>query len=286
MELPDLSSVHLEARLDEADRGRLKVGQDATIRIEAIPGSEFKATIERISVLAKVDYSSGWPPARNFELGLVLDEIDPKIRPGMSAVARIATDRVPDVLLVPSEAIFQRDGHPVVYKLDGSEFDEQQIEVSRRGQEQAIVEAGVAPGDRVATRKPAAEMIRRNAMKRRRLTRRAPGRRRRCGAPPIAAITAAVPRLPDRGAAVPTAKLAKGPLKLTVHATGELRAGRTMTLVAPPVGGMLRHRQAAPDRHRGEDRATSWSSSIRRISSSRSSRRSRRWPRPSRKSPR
>jgi HlyD family secretion protein len=55
-----------------------------------------------------------------------------------------------------------------------------------------------------------------------------------------AAIMAAVPRLPDRGVAVPTAKLAKGPLRLTVHATGELRAGRTMTLVAPPVGGMLR----------------------------------------------
>jgi HlyD family secretion protein len=160
MELPDLSSVHLEARLDETDRSRLRVGQDAKIRIEAIPGHEFKATIERISVLAKVDYSSGWPPTRNFELGLVLDEIDPKIRPGMSAVARIATDVVPDVLLVPSEAIFQRDGHPIVYKLAGSEFTEQQVQVARRGKELAIVDGGVAPGDRVSTRKPAAEMIR------------------------------------------------------------------------------------------------------------------------------
>jgi len=161
MELPDLTSVHLEARLDEADRGRLKVGQEATIRIEAIPGREFKATIERISVLAKVDYSSGWPPARNFELGLVLAEIDPKIRPGMSAVARIATDRVPDVVLVPSESIFQHDGHPIVYKLDGSEFVEQPVQITRRGKESAIVESGVVPGDKVATRKPATEMIRR-----------------------------------------------------------------------------------------------------------------------------
>ena len=162
MELPDLSSVHLEARLDESDRGRLQVGQEATIRIEAIPGREFKATIERISVLANVDYSSGWPPARNFELGLVLDEIDPKIRPGMSAVARIATDRVPDVVLVPSEAIFQRDGHPVVYKLDGSEFAEQRSpgHAARQGAGDRRA-GGVAPGDRVATRKPAAEMIRR-----------------------------------------------------------------------------------------------------------------------------
>ena len=161
MELPDLTSVHLEARLEEADRGRLRVGQEATIRIEAIPGREFKATIERISVLAKVDYSAGWPPSRNFELGLVLAELDPKIRPGMSAVARITTDLVPNVLLVPSEAVFQKDGHPIVYKLEGGEFIEQQVQVARRGKEMAIIETGVTPGNRVATRKPSAEMIRR-----------------------------------------------------------------------------------------------------------------------------
>jgi len=56
----------------------------------------------------------------------------------------------------------------------------------------------------------------------------------------IAAAKAAMPRMTERGVAVPTARLAKGPLRLTVHATGDLRAGRTMSLVAPPVGGMLR----------------------------------------------
>jgi len=54
------------------------------------------------------------------------------------------------------------------------------------------------------------------------------------------AVAIAVPTLPARGSTVPTGRVAKGPLKLTVHATGELRAGRTVTLVTPPVGGMLR----------------------------------------------
>jgi multidrug efflux pump subunit AcrA (membrane-fusion protein) len=161
LEMPDLSSIHLEARLEEADRGRLNPGQDATIRIEAVPGRDFKARIDRISLLARADFSSGWPPPRNFDLGLVLLEVDPRIRPGMTAVARISTERVPGVTLVPAEAIFQRDGSPVVYKLSGSEFEEQIVEVSRRGREQAIVTRGVAPGDRVATRRPAADLIRR-----------------------------------------------------------------------------------------------------------------------------
>lgn len=54
------------------------------------------------------------------------------------------------------------------------------------------------------------------------------------------ALAMALPSLPERTAAVPTARVTKSPLKLTVHATGELRAGRTVTLVTPPVGGMLR----------------------------------------------
>ncbi|HJR58674.1 MAG TPA: efflux RND transporter periplasmic adaptor subunit [Vicinamibacterales bacterium] len=162
LELPDLSSVHLEARLDESDRGRLNPGQDAMVKIEAVPGKDFKARIDKISLLARVDFSSGWPPPKNFDLGLVLLEIDPRIRPGMTAVARIATDRVPDVVLVPSEAVFQKDGSPVLYVLDGSMFTEQRVQISRRGKEQSVVAAGIEPGARVALRRPSADLIRRS----------------------------------------------------------------------------------------------------------------------------
>jgi multidrug efflux pump subunit AcrA (membrane-fusion protein) len=161
LELPDLSSIHLEARLDESDRGRLKIGQAATVKIEAVPGKDFAAKVDLISVLARVDFSSGWPPDRNFDLGLVLEERDPKIRPGMTATARIAADRLPNTTLVPAEAIFQKDGRPVVYRLNGSKFDELSIEIVRRGREQAAVSAGVEPGDKLAMRRPEPELIRR-----------------------------------------------------------------------------------------------------------------------------
>ena len=160
LELPDLSSVHLAARLDESDRGRLRPQQDATVRIEAIPGTEFKARLDNISVLAKVDFSSGWPPTKNFDLNLVFMDADTRMRPGMTAVARIATERVADVVLVPAEAIFQRNGAPIVYKLEGSKFVEAPVTIRKRGKEQAIVDQGVAPGDRIATRRPSPEMVR------------------------------------------------------------------------------------------------------------------------------
>jgi HlyD family secretion protein len=50
----------------------------------------------------------------------------------------------------------------------------------------------------------------------------------------------AVPSLPERGNGPPTTRISRGPLKLTVYATGEIRAGRTATLVVPPAGGTLR----------------------------------------------
>jgi HlyD family secretion protein len=55
-----------------------------------------------------------------------------------------------------------------------------------------------------------------------------------------AAMGVVTPRLPDGVSGVPTARVVKGNLELNVHATGELRAGRTVTLITPPVGGMLR----------------------------------------------
>jgi HlyD family secretion protein len=138
------------------------VGQAATVRIEAVPGKDFAARVDLISVLARVDFSSGWPPVRNFDLGLILDERDPRIRPGMTATARIAADKLPNVTLVASEAIFQKDGRPIVYRLRGSKFDEQVIEIVRRGREQAAVSAGVSPGDKLAVRRPQVDLIRKS----------------------------------------------------------------------------------------------------------------------------
>ena len=82
-----------------------------------------------------------------------------------------------------------------------------------------------------------------------------------------AAAVFAVPRLPERGNTVPTALVTKGPLKVTVHATGELRAGRTMTLVTPPVGGMLRIVQIRAIRCMRSSRRSPWSPKPNRKSS-------------------
>ncbi len=150
IELPDLSSVHLLTRVEESDRGRMQGGQRANIRIDALPGSDLQATITQISLLARPDFSTGFPPGRNFEMKISVDKPDDRLRPGMSATARVAVGRIDNATLVPAAAVFSVDGQQVVYKLEGRAFTKTVIDVLRRGREQVAVRSGVAPGDKLA----------------------------------------------------------------------------------------------------------------------------------------
>lgn len=156
LELPDLSAVYLTARIDEADRGQLSDGQSATIRLDAIADRDYQAKVRQISLLARVDFSSGWPPPKQFDLTLEIENPDERLRPGMSAAARIAVGQVTDVLLVPSSAIFFEDGSTVVFRRTRRSFEPVPVEVIRRGREQAAVSGALSPGDRISRTRPGA----------------------------------------------------------------------------------------------------------------------------------
>jgi HlyD family secretion protein len=156
LELPDLSSVHLLARLDESDRGQLQQGQPATIKVDAIPDHEYQADVTDLSVLARVDFSS-WPPVKQFDLLLTFKDADDRIRPGMSGMARVTVGRLPQMLLVPPQAVFLEDGRAVVYRLHGGAFVETPVDVVKRSKDQAAIKGPVQAGDRVALRRPDAD---------------------------------------------------------------------------------------------------------------------------------
>ncbi len=155
LELPDLSSVYLVARLDEIDRGLLKTGQVAAIRADAIADRDYEAAISDISLLARLDYSSGsWPPTKQFDLKITFSNPDDRLRPGMSAVARINVGQIPDVLIVPTKAVYSDGGRPVVYRFGGREFSAVPVEIIRRGRDQTAIKGAVSPGDRIALVSP------------------------------------------------------------------------------------------------------------------------------------
>ena len=157
LELPDLSSVFLVARIDEADRGQLRAGQTARIRADAVADRDYPASVADISLLARADFSGGWPPAKQFDMKITFTTPDERLRPGMSAVARISVGQIANVLIVPAKAVFTDAGRPVVYRFERRRFVAVPVEIVRRGREQAAIKGALGPGDRVALTSPAAD---------------------------------------------------------------------------------------------------------------------------------
>ena len=157
LELPDLSEIFLVARVDETERGLLRAGQKALIRADAIADRDYEAGISDISLLARVDFSGGWPPTKQFDLKITLTNPDKRLSPGMSAVARINVGQIPDVLIVPTNAVFTDGGRPVVYRFAGRDFTPVPVDILRRGKQQAAVKGDLKAGDRIALVSPAAD---------------------------------------------------------------------------------------------------------------------------------
>jgi HlyD family secretion protein len=153
-ELPDLSTLEVDARVDEVDRGKIATGEPVTVRVDAVPDRVFKGFIASISTLARIDFSAGWPWPRNFDTRVRLRDSDPRLRPGMSAGLRIAVHTIPGSVLIPARAAFQENGETVAYVLKGSEFIAQPLQASLPSDGQVAVFSGLEPGDRVALRQP------------------------------------------------------------------------------------------------------------------------------------
>jgi RND family efflux transporter MFP subunit len=152
-EIPDLSSLRVVVSVDEIDRGKLALNQAALIHLDAVPDRDFNAYIAEISTLGKPDYTT-WPPPRNFDVILELKDKDPRLRPGMSANARIVLNRIADAIVVPAEGVFERNGRTAVYVVRGSRFEERTVTVAGRGSGECRIKSGLRAGERIALRDP------------------------------------------------------------------------------------------------------------------------------------
>jgi len=153
-EIPDLSQMRIELKLEEVDRGRLKIGQMAKIRVDAIPEKEFTAALDWISPIASVNFRGPWMQEKTFPAYATLKNLDPRLRPGMSATAEIVIESQPKRLLIPVRGSFVQAGKPAVYVQHGESFTMRQIEVGKRNDADIVVLKGLKAGETVALENP------------------------------------------------------------------------------------------------------------------------------------
>jgi HlyD family secretion protein len=153
-EIPDLSEMRVELKLDEVDRGKMKLGQGIKVRVDAIADRELNATLDWISPIAAVNFKGMGLTEKTFPARATLKNLDPRLRPGMSASAEVVIESEPNTLLIPVRASFMNKGKPSVYIQHGDQFTIRAIEVGKRNDTDIIVLKGLKEGEQVALENP------------------------------------------------------------------------------------------------------------------------------------
>ena len=152
-EIPDMSELQVEFRIEEVDRGLLKENQPVKIRIDAVPDLEMDATLNWISPIAALMFRS-FPPEKNFPAKAKLHKVDPRLRPGMSATVEVIIEQQANALTIPIKASFELNGKPAVFLQKGNRYQRQQIKAGKRNGTDLVVLAGINEGQVVALENP------------------------------------------------------------------------------------------------------------------------------------
>jgi len=91
---------------------------------------------------------------RNFDVIVAMTDVDPRLRAGMNASARIGVDELRGVLLVPAAAVFQSGAASVVYAVEGRSIERRVITVVKRGRDQVVVSGPIREGEHVTLTQP------------------------------------------------------------------------------------------------------------------------------------
>jgi membrane fusion protein (multidrug efflux system) len=124
--------------------GELRVGQPASLRVDAIADAEFAGTVERISPV--VDPSTG-----TVKVTVEVHDKSMKLKPGMFARINIVNDVHVAAVLAPRDAIIEEDDESSVFVVRDSTAYRQTVETGFVNSAHIEVLSGLALGDTVVT---------------------------------------------------------------------------------------------------------------------------------------
>jgi HlyD family secretion protein len=154
MILPDTSEMVAAVRVNEALAGRVRQGQQVSVRVDAAGGAVFDGTVESIGVMAE---TGGWrdPNLREYTVRIGLQPIEGvSLKPAMRCEGRITLDVVKDAISIPVQGVFNEGPVQFVYTQEGGRWVKTPVRVGRRSDTQAEIRAGLAAGTIILLRDP------------------------------------------------------------------------------------------------------------------------------------
>ena len=152
-EVLDTARMELTAKVNESDRTNLKPGEKVEVRVDALGGAALEATVKTVAATASKDEWWSSESSQKFAATFDLARPEPHLRPGFTAQLTILSGLVQSALLIPRQAVFVKEGKPVVYVKSGNNFAARQIHIKAVNESRAAVD-GLSEGDEVALVNP------------------------------------------------------------------------------------------------------------------------------------
>ncbi len=134
--LGDIERVFVRGKVDEADIGRVRIGQLASITTETFRDRVFQGRVTQISPIG-VDKDN----VTTFEVKVSIDNPGKELKANMTANAEIILEQFPDSVLVPEAAVFYDDRRNASVDLIDA--------ASRTGRRRVPVQVGVGNGTKM-----------------------------------------------------------------------------------------------------------------------------------------
>jgi len=137
--------LEIVAKVPESDIGRIKVGQEASVIIEAYPSKKYIAIVKRIATRAVKDNN-----VTSFEVTLNFKDISEEIKIGMTADLEFRVEGNEEKILVPTVSIVTEKGEKGILKVDKNnspKFEKIEIGISS-GNKTSVID-GLEPGEQI-----------------------------------------------------------------------------------------------------------------------------------------
>lgn len=154
MVLPDTSEMVAAVRVQESVTSRVRKGQTAAVKIDAMGGRIVPGVVDSVGVIAE---TGGWrdPNLREYTVRVRLTESDARMKPSMRCEATLNLERVDNALSVPIQSVFsEQQVRYVLVPLSDRTYARRPVAVGRRSDRYAEIVAGLQPGEEVLVRAP------------------------------------------------------------------------------------------------------------------------------------
>lgn len=144
--IPNLRNMQVETSVHESALDRVQPGLKVAVTIDAFPDRSYTGTVKSVAVLPERSYYSD---AQKYKTIITVDEEVYQVKPGMTAVAEVKVDYLPQVNAVPIQAIVQRSGQNWLYVKRQDAVERRQVSLGMSNDQYVIVTDGVDVGDLV-----------------------------------------------------------------------------------------------------------------------------------------